>query len=181
MTTPETTIQAIRDREERGMEMLLKQYGPLMRYVLTPLLPDERDREECLQDAALKVWNGIGSFDETRGSWNAWLTSIVRNTALNCQRAERRRQAGELPEETEAPGPTPEEEALRHDRQETLLRALERLPRKERLLFYRKYYYGQSTAQIAAELGSSERSVEGKLYRVRKKLQELLKGEGYER
>ena len=181
MTTPETMIQAIRNREERGMEMLLKQYGPLMRYVLTPLLPDERDREECLQDTALKVWNGIGSFDENRGSWNAWLTSIVRYTALNRQRAERRRQAQELPEETEDPGLTPEEEALRHDRQETLLRALERLPRKERLLFYRKYYYGQATAQIAAELGSSERSVEGKLYRVRKKLQELLEGEGYER
>ncbi len=181
MTTPESLIRAIRARDEHGMDMLLRQYGPLMRYVLTPLLEDERDREECLQDAALKVWNGIESFDAGRGSWNAWLTSIVRNTALNRQRAEKKRQTQELPEEKEDPGPTPEEEALRHDRQEMLLRVLDRLTRREQLLFYRKYYYGQSTAQIAAELGSSERSVEGKLYRIRKKLQEMLKGEGYER
>ena len=38
-----------------------------------------------------------------------------------------------------------------------------------------------ASREIAAELGSSERSVEGKLYRVRKKLQEMLEGEGYER
>ena len=47
----------------------------------------------------------------------------------------------------------------------------------DRVLFYRKYYYRQPTAQIAAELGATERSVEGRLYRIRQKLKELLKGE----
>ena len=37
-------------------------------------------------------------------------------------------------------------------------------------MFYRKYYYCQSTAQIAAELGLTERGVEGRLYRLRQKL-----------
>ena len=44
-------------------------------------------------------------------------------------------------------------------------------------MFDRKYYYLQSTRQIAAELGTSERAVEGKLYRLRKKLQKALGGE----
>ncbi|MBS5654729.1 MAG: hypothetical protein KHW96_06745 [Firmicutes bacterium] len=38
----------------------------------------------------------------------------------------------------------------------------------ERLLFYRKYYYLQSTAQIALELGLTERAVEGRLYRLKR-------------
>ena len=58
--------------------------------------------------------------------------------------------------------------------------ALLSLNTKEQILFYRKYYYLQSTAQIAAELGSTERAVEGKLYRLRKKLQKLLGGELFE-
>ena len=50
----------------------------------------------------------------------------------------------------------------------------------DRLLFYRKYYYRQPTAQIAAELGLTERAVEGRLYRIRKNLREKLGGEGYD-
>lgn len=41
------------------------------------------------------------------------------------------------------------------------------LPAGDRLLVYRKYYYLQSTAQIAAELGLSPRAVEGRLYRLK--------------
>lgn len=37
-------------------------------------------------------------------------------------------------------------------------------------------YYYQPTAQIAAELGLAVRAVEGKLYRVRKHLREVLGG-----
>ena len=58
-------------------------------------------------------------------------------------------------------------------------RQLERLPYRDRILFYRKYYYMQPTAQIAAELGMTERAVEGKLYRLKKQLRKMLGGEGH--
>lgn len=73
--------------------------------------------------------------------------------------------------------PGPEEALLRQERANELSRALSSLSRRDYLLFYRKYYYLQSTAQIAAELGVTERAVEGRLYRLRKKLQHLLGGE----
>ena len=61
-----------------------------------------------------------------------------------------------------------------------ILLHLGRLLPEERLLFYRKYYYLQTTARIAAELGMTERAVEGRLYRIRKNLREKLGGEGYD-
>ena len=51
---------------------------------------------------------------------------------------------------------------------------------RDRLIFYRKYYYMQSTAQIAAEMGMTERAVEGKLYRMKIQLRKRLGGEWYE-
>ena len=42
---------------------------------------------------------------------------------------------------------------------------------------YRRYYYQQSIMQIASELSMTERAVEGKLYRIRKKLRDLIGGE----
>ena len=170
-------IEKLKNRDESGMEELLQHYGPLMRYVIRPFLSDERDREEVLQNAALKVWQSIGRFDAEKGSWTSWLTAVARNAALDMARAEKRREAVELPEDAHDPAPTPEETALRKERQEALLRALETLSSGDRVLFYRKYYYRQPTAQIAAELGLTERAVEGRLYRIKQKLKNLLEGE----
>ena len=58
-----------------------------------------------------------------------------------------------------------------------LERALNALSARDRNLVYRKYYYLQSTARMAAELGLTERAVEGRLYRIRRKLQKQLGGE----
>ena len=73
--------------------------------------------------------------------------------------------------------PSPEEEVLRRERAAQLRRAVDALSNNERLLFYRKYYYLQSTAQIAAELGLTERAVEGRLYRLRGRLRRLMGGD----
>ena len=75
------------------------------------------------------------------------------------------------------PGDGPEEQVLKAEERERLQQAIRNLSHQEQVLFYRKYYYLQSTRQIAAELGTSERAVEGKLYRLRKKLQKALGGE----
>ena len=129
-------LALLRAGDERGAEALLRHYAPLMRYIIAPIVPDAQDREECLSDAALRVWEKFGTYDPARGSWTAWLTA---------------RQA--------------------------LERALTALPQRDRLLFYRKYYYRQSTAQIAAELGTTERAVEGRLYRIKKALRKALGGD----
>ena len=69
---------------------------------------------------------------------------------------------------------------VQQEQQEALRRVLQALSSKERMLFYRKYYYLQSTAQIAAELGMTERAVEGKLYRLKRQLRKMLGGEAHE-
>ena len=171
-------IRLIRDRDQAGMDQLLVHFGPLMRYVIAPILPDGRDREECLSEAAMRVWDRIDRFDPDLGSWTGWLTALTRNTALNRARG-RREPAGELTEDIPSPAPTPEEALLRRERTEALYRALNALPVKDRALIYRKYFYLQPTEQIARELGTTSRAVEGRLYRLKKQLRKRLGGEQY--
>ena len=174
-------IELILNRDERGLSQLLLHYGPLMRYIIAPILDDGQDREECLSESAMRVWEKIEQFDDLRGSFTGWLTAIVRNTALNRARKSRNADFIEpLSDTTPSPEPTPEEAVLIAERKAALKRALDKLSSKERTLFYRKYYYLQSTAQIAGELGMTERAVEGKLYRLRMRLREMLGGEGFE-
>lgn len=175
-----TVERLLLEKNEQGMDALLLHYGPLMRYIIAPILQNPQDREDCLSEVSMRVWEKIGQFDGEKGSFHAWLTAITRNTALNHARKASGSSAEELSESTPSPEPTPEEALLKKERQEALKTALSRLSYKDRLLFYRKYYYRQSTAQIAAELGMTERAVEGKLYRVKKQLRKSLGGEACE-
>ena len=177
----ENTVEwLLLEKNEQGMDALLLHYGPLMRYIIAPILQNPQDREDCLSEVSMRVWEKIGQFDGEKGSFRAWLTAITRNTALNHARKASGSSAEELSESTPSPELSPEEALLKKERQEALKTALNRLSYKDRLLFYRKYYYRQSTAQIAAELGMTERAVEGKLYRVKKQLRKSLGGEACE-
>lgn len=75
------------------------------------------------------------------------------------------------------PGADAGEVLLHQERQTALQAALGQLSAGERLLFYRKYYYLPSTAQIALELGLTERTVEGRLYRLKRQLRKLPGGD----
>ena len=96
---------------------------------------------------------------------------------LNKARTSLRHAVSDISPDTPDTSPTPEEQLLRRERQQALIGALEQLSPSERALFYRKYYYMQPTAQIAAELGITERAAEGRLYRIKQKLRRLLGGE----
>ena len=175
------TIELIRARDERGAAGLLRHYGPLMRYIAAPILKNPQDIEDCVSETVMRVWERIGAYSGERGSWTAWLTAVTRNTALNrAKRLAREPSGQEIPEDEPSPEPTPEERLLLQERRRALARALDSLAQEERLLLYRKYYYLQSTSQIAAELGMTERAVEGRLYRLKKSLRAKLGGDRHE-
>lgn len=167
-------IELIRARDERGAEELLRHSGALLRYVIAPILPDERDREDCLSEVLMRIWDGIGGFDPACGSWRAYITAAARNAALNRARAAR---AAEALPDGPAAQPGPEEAVIAAEEIDELRRAIAALPPGERALIYRKYYYRQPTSQIASELGLSPRAVEGRLYRIKKRLGAALGGE----
>lgn len=75
-------MASIAGGDEAALQALLRRFTPLFLYILRPILPDERDREECLADISLRIWQGAGSFDGAKGSLNGWLTALTRNAAL---------------------------------------------------------------------------------------------------
>ena len=81
------------------------------------------------------------------------------------------------PEAETVHGDTPEDALLRQEQAERLQGAIARLSETDRKLFYRRYYYLQPVAQIAAEMGMTERAAEGRLYRLRQRLRRELGGD----
>ena len=174
-------ICLIREKNEQGAQELLQRYAPLMRYIIAPILPNALDLEECLSEAAMRVWEKIDTYDPERGKWNVWLTALTRNAAINkARKRQNEPDSGAFLQELPSTAPTPEETLLQQEQRAAVQQAIKKLPPQGRTLFYRKYYYLQSTAQIASELGMTQRAVEGKLYRLKKSLRDTLGGEWHE-
>ena len=161
------------------IEALLERHGPMMAYVIRGILSDPHEQEECLAQVRARVWERWESYDRERSSPATWLTALCRNAAYDRLRAQarQRERTGALDETLADPAPGPEEVLLQKERLETLSRLLSAMSAGDRALFYRKYYYLQSTEQMDAELGTTARAVEGRLYRIRKKLQKQMGGE----
>ena len=172
-------VTALKKQDHDALPYLQRHYGPLMRYIITPILPDQQDREEALADISMKIWTVIQTFDEQRGSFTAWLSVLSRNIAVDHARR-RPPPTEELADTAPAPGSDPEQQFLQKERTRALNKAIRCLSDSERILFYRKYYYRQPTAQIAAELGTTERAIEGRLYRIKQKLRKALGGEDFD-
>lgn len=175
-------IEKLKAKEPDSLNLFRGRYSPLIHYILKPILKDDRDIEECYSDIVVSVWNNIQYYNPEKGSFTSWLTAISRNTAFNKARNQKRIFESEesIYENTPSPCISPEEAAIRKEQQRLLQKAISTLSSDNQSLFYRKYYYMQSTSQIAAELGLSERAVEGRLYRIKKILRKELGGDNDE-
>ena len=170
--------QLLRTDRDAGMEALLRQYGPLLRYVIGGVLRDPQDAEDCYSEVTLALWQNAERFDPEQGRLSSYLTAAARNTALNHLKARLRRERHQAEPDAEAADhTTPEQAVLQKERAERLRSAVDRLSDRDRALFYRRYYYLQPVAQIAAEMGMSHRAAEGRLYRLRQRLRQELGGD----
>lgn len=172
-------IEGMQNKNADSLTEFRLRYAPLIHYILKPILKDERDIEECFSDITVTVWNNIQFYSSDKGTFTTWLTAISRNAAFNKARKQNRINQNEEPiyETTPSPCISPEESAIKKEQQKLLQKAIGTLSKDNQNLFYRKYYYMQSTAQIAAELGLSERAVEGRLYRIKQLLRKELGGD----
>ena len=120
---PTELINDLLKRSDGSLNQLKLHYGPLIRYVIAPILPDARDREEVFSDILVRVWDRVDQFDPAHGNWSNWLSTIARNAAID--RARRNPPiSSELTETLPAPNSDPEQELLRKERQKALHMAL---------------------------------------------------------
>lgn len=164
---------------EEEFAELIKQYGPFLRYIISSILSNASDAEECFSEVSAKLWEKRDGFNAEKGTIKSWLSAIARNTAINFRRDKERKSTSELTDDVPSQEMSPEEHVLAEEKRQELARALRELSAFDRALVYRKYYYRQSMAQIAAELSMTERAVEGRLYRLKQKLRRLMGGDAH--
>ena len=178
----ETIIQLFFERSEQAITAAEERYGAYCRGILRNVLDDPGDREECMNDVFLKLWNQIPPYRPE--CLRAFVGSIARNCALDRYRAARAEKRGggmaeiALSELGDCAAPGSVEDALEEHRLVELLNGvLGRLPREARVIFVKRYWYLSSIRQIAGEMGCTEGKVKMSLHRTRKQLKQFLEKE----
>ena len=165
-------LQLFFHRVEYAISAVEEKYGRLCRSVARGILKDERDVEECVNDTCMRAWNAIPP--EKPRSLEAYLVRITRNLALDryaYHHSQKRETAlTEAYEELEACLPLakdgPEEAAMAG------------LGEENRRFFLRRYWYGESIAEIAEACGASSGRIRSSLFRTRARLRRRLEEEG---
>jgi RNA polymerase sigma-70 factor, ECF subfamily len=82
-------LEGIARQDEASLAALYDRYHVLAFSLALRVVNDRGRAEDVVQDAFLAVWRKAGSYTEGRGSVRTWLTSIVRNRAIDLVRARR--------------------------------------------------------------------------------------------
>lgn len=162
-----------------------RKYGRYCYAIAYNLLSSSRDAEECVNDTWLGAWNAM---PDNRPQYLApFLGKIARRLALNRFRLDRaeKRGGGELPlvleelEECVPAVPSAAQAVEDGALEEEINRFLRALSTRDCDVFLRRYWYGESLAEIAKRYGLKLNTVKTSLYRTREKLRRHLEEEGY--
>jgi len=163
------------ERSQDAISQTQEKYGCLCRHIVRGVLSCDEDIEECINDTWLAVWNAIPP--ERPDKLSAFVCKVAKNLALKKYSyiTAQRRNPNMESTLTELQDCIPCKSSMEQDLEgkETISHInsfLRRLSFNDRNIFLRKYFVGDSIAQIAKTFSFSESKVKSSLHRTRGKL-----------
>ena len=177
-------IQLFYERSEKAIIELSNKYGYLCKNIAENILRNKQDSEECVNDAFLGVWNTIPPQKPT--SLKAYVLKIVRNQAIKKYHSntaiKRNSQYDVALDELHNCFPIVSSIECEVDEKELtkiINEFLEDLPKTERVMFVKRYWFSASITEIAEDFNVNNHYVSVKLSRIRDKLKKRLMEEGF--
>lgn len=176
-------LQLLFDRAEAAIDALARRFGPRLYAIAMNILCSSRDAEECVNDTYLALWNAIPP--ARPDPLCAYTYRVGRNTALKRLRdntTQARNSAYDLSLD-ELAGCIPDDSLWETLDARELGRSIDRFldiqSKENRVIFLRRYWFGDSVKDIARSLGMKEGTVSVRLNRLRSALKDHLSKEGY--
>lgn len=170
-------------RDESAIHESKIKYGAYILAIAINILKSKEDADECENDTYLSAWNSIPPSEPT--NLKLFLGRITRNLSIDTYRKNTAKKRGEgmetlLSELDEcAPGNNGVDTEIDIRNLTCLINEFLHAQSKEkRVMFVKRYWYGQSISEIAISMGLSDSKVATTLFRVRVDLKDWLLKEG---
>ncbi len=195
----EKIIQAIKDRNEQVIAMVIRKYSKLVWKVTSSILVNAssiQEVEECVADVFIYLWLYPEKYEWEKGKLSSWLCMVARSKAIDRYRSIIKKQEVSIEEqymEYSDKGSRMEEiniydiayqtygkiieplaKIIAEEEKEHLLVFIETLEYPEKEILIRRYYYEQKPKEIAIALDIPKKQVENCLYQTKQKLKKKI-------
>lgn len=80
-------MAGLRKKDTGSLDYLYSHYSSALYGAIFRIVGSDDVAEEVLQDAFLRIWEKIGSYDETKGRLFTWMLNVSRNLAIDKTRS----------------------------------------------------------------------------------------------
>ncbi len=136
------------------------------------ILESEQDARDAVQDLFIKLWNSRDTLDSVHNPMGYGIR-LLKNLCIDRIRKESRLARADLSEEIPAYDTADGPQAAK-EQAERLMRAVRKLPERQRAVLEMKLLRGMSNEQISKETGMSNLAVRVMISRARTKIKEAL-------
>lgn len=161
--------------DDSAFEELVTRYKRLIFNTSYRMLGSYEEAEDASQEAFIRMYRSLKRYDP-QYKFSTWAVRITTNYCLDLLR---KRKGDTVPIEEQYnlkdEGLTPEEEYVRHEKQQMVIKAVDSLPPKYKELIILFHNRGLSYSEIMEVTGESLTIVKNRLYRARQMLKDILK------
>ncbi len=176
----EALIRRCQQGDGWAVEALVRRYQDYVYRLCYLVMRNEQDAEDMTQETFIRVCRALPRFQVREGaSFEAWLYRI----AVNCCRSRMRHKGYQSLPWPDSNSPAIAEErpdrlVIQGQERDEILREINALGEKHRLVIILRYYAGLSNEEIAQALDIPSGTVRSRLHMARQRLKEMLMANG---
>ena len=172
-------VRSMAAGHQEALARLYDETSSMVNGLLLRILAHPQDAEEVLLDVFMKAWKYAASYSEKRGSVQAWLLIMARNSAIDRIRSRKAQPATQSIEPEAFPEPvsadaTPEEASVLEERRRRVQQVLNELPPEQREVVILSFFGGLTHAELAERLGEPLGTIKSRVRMGLHKLRGLL-------
>lgn len=162
--------------EKRKFERIYLAHRQTMYYVAFRILKDAHEAEDAVHQAFLRIIDRLDKINDADcHKTRAYLVVITENAAIDIYRKRKKSRTVSYDEMEIYISGNMESD---YGEKDAIIRAINKLPVNYSVVLKLRYAHGHTDAEIAALLKISEENVRQRISRAKKKLNQLLEGEG---
>lgn len=185
--------------DKYSINHLFEQIRNFVFAIMKRLVKNTEEAEDLTAEVLIKIYNNLPSYNPQKSGFLTWVTTITRNTVIDCLRKAHAAKRSGPTQSIDQPlysstteedvllvsdilpaTSDPEEELLSRERLEILRKLIKQLPEIYRTPFELRYFYGLSYKEIAEKTNTPLNNVRTRLRRARLYLEKIIKKGGWE-
>lgn len=168
-------VAGLRRRDQAFLEYLYDHYSGALYSVILRVVRKEEVAQEVLQDAFVKIWDKIDSYDAAKGKLFTWLLNLTRNLAIDKTRSKEISQSRKTDDiDLLVNSIDRQEQSYSEVESIGLKEVLNRLPEEQQFIVEQLYLKGYTQSEVAEEFGIPLGTVKTRLRLAMVELRSLL-------